>query len=77
MTFTDVADHIAMHYRATRAQIDNMERSKRFPVEEIIRRRNALPMMAQAVHIVRIVADDAAIADLVAQQLEAKRNALR
>jgi len=75
--FTQIADYAALDYRESRDQVDQMERNPKMTAETILQRRSRLELKAQAVHIVRIVADDAAIADLVAQQLEARRNALR
>lgn len=66
------ADFLALEYRETRDQIDAMERNSKFTAEEIQKRRGRLHLKAQAVHIVRVVANDAAISELVMQQLEAR-----
>lgn len=69
--FASAASFAAMDWREDRDQIDQMERSGRFPVEEVIRRRSRLKIKAQAVKIVRIVAGNDAIRELVEQQLGA------
>lgn len=67
--FTECASFAAMDWREDRDQIDQMERSGRFPVEGVIRRRARLKIKAQAVKIVRIVAGSDAIRELVEQQM--------
>lgn len=71
----ECASFAEMHYREDEGQVDAMQRNPRFPVEEVIRRRSSLPMRANIVRIVRIVADDARIRELVEQQLSAKGGA--
>lgn len=73
--FATCADFLAMDYREDRDQIDAMERNTRFPAEEIQKRRARLKIKAQAVKIVRIVAESEAIRDLVEQQLSVKEGA--
>ena len=70
LDFVAAAEFLAMDYRESRDQIDAMERNSKFTVEEIQKRRGRLKLKAQAVHIVRVVANDAAISELVLQQLE-------
>jgi hypothetical protein len=71
--FATIADFAAMDWRETRDQIDAMQANTRFPVEEIEKRRARLPLKAQAVHIVRIVAADADLREQVAKQMEELR----
>ena len=71
--FQTCADFTELWWRESRDQIDRMERSGRFPVEEIQRRRARLDLKSDAVSIVRIVADVDAIRELVEQQLECRK----
>ena len=71
MDITSLPSFAAMHYREDAEQIDAMERNTRFPVEEIIKRRNALRIKAEIVKVIRIVAETAAIRELVEQQMGA------
>lgn len=79
--FAQAASFAELDWKEDRDQIGQMESARtssgspRYPVEEIQRRRARLKIKAQAVHIIRVVADSAVIQELVSEQLQARGKA--